>query len=202
MSLFRTDDKIFGTQKCYRTMLSALCTPGSPRKMDIAGNERGLISGVPSHVALISLTLLDEQVSVAAFGTGYGSWLEEIISATGAREASVSEADYIIASSVPKLKDLRSVKQGTLLSPEQGATLIIRLDEKIEGKAGTLEIRGPGIEDVTLLKAGPAVFSLMKHRSALEFEYPLGFDLFLVDSKGNLLGLPRTSSVKTISKKG
>jgi len=199
--LFRINDKILGTQKCYRTMLKALCTPGSPQKMDLAGGERGLISGVPSHVALISLTLLDEQVSVAAFGFGYDSWLEEIISATGARKACAPEADYVIASSVPSFTELCSVKQGTLLCPEQGATLIIRLDERIEGKAGTMEVRGPGVEDAARLKLGPAALSLMRHRSALEFEFPLGFDLFLVDPRGTLLGIPRTSSV-TISKKG
>ncbi|MBW2020528.1 MAG: phosphonate C-P lyase system protein PhnH [Deltaproteobacteria bacterium] len=184
MSLFRIDNKILSTQKCYRAMLWALCTPGSLQKMDFAENDRGLVSGLPMPVALMSRTLLDEQVSVAAFDIDSDSWLDEIIAATGARKAGIDEADYILASSVPRLVELRSVKQGTLLSPEE------------------IEISGPGVEDSATLYVSPAMFSLMKHRTAIQFEYPLGFDLFAIGSDGYLLGLPRTSSVKVVTEKG
>ncbi|RLB82215.1 MAG: phosphonate C-P lyase system protein PhnH [Deltaproteobacteria bacterium] len=202
MSLFRIDNKILSTQKCYRAMLWALCTPGSLQKMDFAENDRGLVSGLPMPVALMSRTLLDEQVSVAAFDIDSDSWLDEIIAATGARKAGIDEADYILASSVPRLVELRSVKQGTLLSPEDGATLIIWLSDVIEGDSGTIEISGPGVEDSATLYVSPAMFSLMKHRTAIQFEYPLGFDLFAIGSDGYLLGLPRTSSVKVVTEKG
>ena len=202
MSLFRIDNKILSTQKCYRAMLWALCMPGSLQKMDFAENDRGLVSGLPMPVALMSRTLLDEQVSVATAGIESDSWLDEIITATGARKAGIDEADYIIASSVPELAELRSVKQGTLLSPEDGATLIIWLDEKIEGTAGTVEISGPGVEDSATLYISSAMFSLLKHRAAIEFEYPLGFDLFAIGSDSFLMGLPRTSLVNPVRNAG
>lgn len=202
MSLFRIDNKILSTQKCYRAMLWALCMPGSLQKMDFAENDRGLFSGVPMPVALMSRTLLDKQVLVAASGIESDSWLDEIIAATGARKAGIDEADYIIASSVPELAELRSVKQGTLLSPEDGATLIIWLSDVIGGDAGTIEISGPGVENLASLRVSSAMISLIKHRCAIEFEYPLGFDLFAIGSGGFLIGLPRTSSVKIISEKG
>lgn len=202
MSLFRIDSKILSTQKCYRVMLWALSMPGSLQKVDFEKNETDILSRVPRPVALMSRTLLDEQVPVAAFGNDSGLWLEEIIAATGACEAGVNKADYVIASSVLGLAEMRSVKQGTLLSPEDGATLIIWLDEEIEGTAGTVEISGPGIEDAASICVGSAMISLIKHRCAIEFEYPLGFDLFAVGSEGHLLGLPRTSSVKIVSNKG
>jgi len=201
MSLFRMDNEMLSTQKCYRAMLSALCMPGSLQKIDFAENETDFMFEVPPPVALMSRTLLDEQVSVAASGIESKLWLDEIITVTGARKASMDEADYIIASSVPQLAELRSVKQGTLLFPEDGATLIVWLDEEIKGTAGKVEISGPGVKNSATLHISSAMFSLLKRRGTIEFEYPLGFDLFAIGSKGFLMGLPRTSSVKIISEK-
>ncbi|RLB88386.1 MAG: hypothetical protein DRH50_15305, partial [Deltaproteobacteria bacterium] len=70
MSLFRIVNKILSTQKCSRAMLWALCMPGSLQKMDFTENDRGLFSGVPMPVALMSRTILDKQVLVAASGIG------------------------------------------------------------------------------------------------------------------------------------
>jgi alpha-D-ribose 1-methylphosphonate 5-triphosphate synthase subunit PhnH len=140
-------------------------------------------------------TLLDEQASLAVYGADAPGWAEEIGDITGVRLTTVETADYWLCSGVPPVEMLAALKQGSLLAPEEGATALVWLGSPIPGQAGRARISGPGVASTACLAVSSPLLQTIEHRLAVPFEYPMGFDLFIVDSEGRVLGLPRTSNV-------
>lgn len=86
---------------------------------------------------------------------------------------------------------------GTLLYPDQAATLVIgcRLGEGV-----AMRLRGPGILGENVLRVGglPMAFWRLRAERVL---YPLGWDLFLLDGD-EVVGLPRTTLIEVIENNG
>jgi alpha-D-ribose 1-methylphosphonate 5-triphosphate synthase subunit PhnH len=93
------------------------------------------------------------------------------------------------------LSQIRLIKQGTLLAPEDGATLLVWSDQEISGAAGPVGIVGPGIESSVSIQVSDTLLGLFKRRLAVHFEYPMGFEVFVVSPEG-VLGIPRTSTLE------
>ena len=195
MALFRLDDVTRITQQCFKAMLLALARPGTIHPLDQGlGKAFSHLSSPPSLCA-VAHTVLDEQVTLAPCSSDADPWVEELVSCTGTRRAPLAEADYVLCKSVPTLSQIRLIKQGTLHAPEDGATLLVWSDQEISGTAGTVGIAGPGIESSVSIQVNDTLLGLFKRRMAVHFEYPMGFDVFVVGPEG-VLGLPRTSTLE------
>jgi alpha-D-ribose 1-methylphosphonate 5-triphosphate synthase subunit PhnH len=88
------------------------------------------------------------------------------------------------------LASVRYARTGSMLYPDQSATLIIGCEF---GRGGRLLLAGPGIPGrSTLFVAGvPQIFWQLR---AQTLRYPLGWDIFLVDGD-QVVGLPRTTMI-------
>jgi alpha-D-ribose 1-methylphosphonate 5-triphosphate synthase subunit PhnH len=195
MALFRSDDVTRITQHCFKTLLLALSRPGTIHPLNQPLESAFSHLSLPSSLSAVAHTILDEQVTLAPCSPDGEAWVEELASSTGTRRAPLAEADYVLGKSVPTLSKIRLIKQGTLLAPEDGATLLLWCDQEISGSAGTVRIAGPGIESSLLFRASGTLIRLFKKRMTVPFEYPMGFDIFVISAEG-ILGLPRTSTLE------
>ena len=202
MALFRLDNLTLITQKCYRSMLFSLSRPGTVCQLDLPFGETFSHLSLPPPLSAIAYTILDEQVTIAPCNREADRWVGELVSCTGARKVPLEQADYVLAVSVPETSHLKSMKQGTLFDPEDAATLVIWLAQEISGTAGTVRISGPGVETSVLLTVSNGMLSLITRRLSVRFEYPMGFEIFVVGADGGLLGLPRTSKLEIVKESG
>jgi len=87
--------------------------------------------------------------------------------------------------------------QGTLASPEQGATLVLTV-AALNGGDSTYQLTGPGIESTVQIAPQGLDMSWFKQRSGWNCAFPLGVDMLLVTEEG-ILALPRTTQIKEIN---
>ena len=52
-------------------------------------------------------------------------------------------------------------------------------------------LRGPGVDGELKVKVYPYIKKVIRLRSDLEIEYPLGVDLVFIDGNGKMIGVPR-----------
>jgi alpha-D-ribose 1-methylphosphonate 5-triphosphate synthase subunit PhnH len=86
---------------------------------------------------------------------------------------------------------------GTLASPEQGATLVLML-ENLSGGDTTYQLTGPGIESTVLIAPQGLDVSWFKQRAGWNGAFPLGVDMLLATDEG-VLAVPRTTQIKEIN---
>jgi alpha-D-ribose 1-methylphosphonate 5-triphosphate synthase subunit PhnH len=193
-------DQVLDGQKHYRTLLQATARPGSIGQLDDVALD---VPPPMNHAtALICLALMSGDSSFH-MDQGESSPRDFIRRETSAREAEPAHGDFIIVAAAHRLDAIRQAKSGSLLYPEQGATVIFQVaaisPAPIEGGLRLL-LTGPGIEtetEVYLLGASGQLFDVLRERNA---EFPMGIDVFFTcDSLSAgpcVLALPRTTQVR------
>ena len=183
-------DPVHDTQRVFRVMLEALSRPGVACGVPIAAAD------APGNAWLTSvlLTLLDHETSFAA-AADRGT--EEFVRArTNARVAPAATADFVLTDSdslVPAL--IRSLKRGSLSYPDDSATLIV--DVLPDAYRQSYRVAGPGIyapHDVRLALLPEQCAALTE----VDASYPCGIDVLLIDTAGDLIGLPRTTRIEGV----
>ena len=84
---------------------------------------------------------------------------------------------------------LKNVKHGTYADPQESATIFL-LCSAVEGEE-EMTLRGPGVDGELKVKVYPYIKKVIRLRSDLEIEYPLGVDLVFIDGSGKMIGVPR-----------
>lgn len=82
---------------------------------------------------------------------------------------------------------------GTLESPEQGATVLVRV-EKVGAGETALALEGPGIDGQRQLCLGGLHPDWLTRRADWVGSFPLGVDLLLADAH-RIVALPRTTQI-------
>lgn len=118
--------------------------------------------------------------------------LGEALARSGARALEPDRAAYHF---YPQLNEealaaVRFASTGTMLYPDQAATLIIGCTL---GVGRSYELTGPGIQDKAQLQVNGIYDDFWTMREGAN-RYPLGWDIFLVDEL-RVVGLPRTTHV-------
>ncbi|MBP2636849.1 MAG: phosphonate lyase system protein PhnH [Firmicutes bacterium] len=187
-------DKVFDTQRIYREVLDAMARPGKINAL------KSLTLVPPRDLnqasAAIALTLLDSETSF--YTTAAGSDIAEYLALnTGAGSCQVNCAEFIIACGDKRLPELQEASCGTLLTPEQGATVIFQVDSLSAAGNGTmLTMTGPGIRDSAQLVITGLQTENLQILADLNREYPLGVDVIYADAAGNIACVPRSSTVR------
>ena len=190
---------VHDTQIVYRKILNCLARPGT--KENITTESKGINLALPLSKNLMALafTVLDSEVSFAVAGKEQPAMEKRIQQLTYAKKASIVQADYIFltqeVSAAKVCEAITEAKKGTLLNPHASATLIIEVADLDAGNnAERIFIKGPGIKGEKAI----AVFGANNWLQAREIknaEFPLGIDMFFLDTAGNILALPRTTRI-------
>ena len=174
---------VLEAQACFRAVLNAFSTPGSPVSLPVSLTPP---HGLSMASAALLLTLADAQTKIALpEGSPAQPWLAFH---TGAPFSPDSEADFCVATKRPALSTLR---QGSDAAPEDSATLILDV-ERLEGPP--FRLSGPGLKDpVTVgLPLDPAFLTDWR---AQTHNAPRGVDILLC-AGSQMLALPRSLQIE------
>lgn len=163
----------------FEAVLMALAMPGTIRSLP----EPGL--------APVLLALVDRECRAFADDENHAALLVQ----TGATPVPAELADHLAMrlDSEESLARLARVTAGSLLYPDQGATVIA--PARI-GTGQRLRLTGPGIETATEIALDGLHPGLWAARARL-CRYPLGIEMIFVDGD-RLLALPRSTSVEEL----
>jgi alpha-D-ribose 1-methylphosphonate 5-triphosphate synthase subunit PhnH len=196
--MFTLTEEVLRVQRCYRTLLHVLSRPGTLARLDLPIERKNRLVSVPSPLLLACECLLDEKVTVSGLTERGRLWAEEISRGMRVKLAEPEEADFVLSGVEASASELLSLKRGSLLAPEEGATLFVYVEEGIKGDAGLLSFAGPGVRGRLSLRVSAAVLDWASRRGKLCFEYPMGFEAFLFDREGNVLGIPRACEIEVL----
>lgn len=183
-------------QKNYRSLLDAMSRPGRVVRLEVL-NANSPLAGAMA----LGECLLDNEVSLCVIGSNGAQALQtDLVAATQARTEPLTLADFVFVLGGRSQGGARLAKRGSLESPEDGATLVYCMDSELEDETGRLRIHltGPGIpgqEGIVPQMRGIAVEEF-KELMEVNAGYPLGVDLFFVRPNGELMGLPRSTSIQ------
>jgi alpha-D-ribose 1-methylphosphonate 5-triphosphate synthase subunit PhnH len=159
------------------------------------------------------LTLLDREVTFAIATDG--QWLAHadalvqwLILRSGSALASPESAIFAFFCQGGSGGLITQLNRGTLLEPESSATAFYCVDRLTEWATGleedsawiTLELTGPGIESIQRVHVAGLDRSEIMHMTITRQSYPLGVDVYLVDSLGYCIGIPRTTRIHLLGK--
>ena len=171
-------------QKIFRQLLNCFALPGMIADLNDFLDDRPALLGILA-------VLLDSNVR---FNDNSKLLQDRERRLLRAEEASVSEANFILVDATrPPPADF-APNLGTLPSPEQGATIILRGNNLGAGDL-ILKLTGPGIPEYRLVKITGFDPAWWLNRQEWVSNFPLGVDLILVD-KTQVMAIPRTTKVE------
>ena len=181
------------SQSAFRAMLDSLARPGRvvPLGDDLAARE------MPT-VLVPALALVTADTSFAIIGTEAATWALLVADVTGGRIAALEDADLVVVLDGLQPELLLGAKRGTALAPEDGARLVLptaSLDQPSDSPR-RFELCGPGVDGMLPSDLGGLSPAVVEARNDAVAKYPAGIDLWLADTGGRLLGLPRSTWVQ------
>jgi alpha-D-ribose 1-methylphosphonate 5-triphosphate synthase subunit PhnH len=173
------------SQAVFRVLLESLARPGRVFQLPTVGDEVG-----PGIVPL-ALAVVGSKVAVA----GAPEWQARICRATGAQPAGIEEASLVAIYGTAETETITRLRRGSAEAPEDGAKVGLACGALTEAGAAetTIELKGPGVPGRTLLGVdgvGREVFDALREANA---RFPAGVDVWLVDERGRVAGLPRSA---------
>lgn len=195
-------DLVHDVQRAYRKLIDSLSRPGVISDLTEEAGKLETGKGFMPATWIMAEMLLDTEVSFKVFSERETLVTQLFKQTSYAREAGVSEADYIFVLRDAKpddlLQALQEAKIGDLRDPHFSATLIIEAESLSRGTK--LRLSGPGIQGSSSAEVLISE-NWMDARAERNSEYPLGLDCIFVDANHRLLALPRTTQVRVEEEK-
>jgi alpha-D-ribose 1-methylphosphonate 5-triphosphate synthase subunit PhnH len=181
-------DSVHDSRETFLQCLWAQCRPGVPQ----GPLPRCGLSADPDldAAAAILLSLLDPGLVLAAADAGEaGDVAAALCRLTGATPGAVDDADFVLVSPGSGMVATRA-RRGNAVAPERGATVVY------SGGCDpvSVELRGPGIEDVARVELPLHVEELADLVSA-NAAAPAGVDTFVVVA-AHVVAVPRSVSLR------
>ena len=183
-------DKVLSAQSTFRSVMDAMARPGSLQRIAVGtGVPRPMMHGT----AALALTLFDHDTSLWLDGAmsktpDAANWLKFHTSAPLISDTSV--ADFALIADPATLPALDSFSFGTAEYPDRSTTLILQVESLTDGPA--YELRGPGIDGSTILRAAIQPSDLFERLSINATLFPRGIDVVLV-AGDTIAAIPRTT---------
>ncbi|WP_456277348.1 phosphonate C-P lyase system protein PhnH [Bacillus sp. AK128] len=198
-----TFDFIHGTQQIFRLLVDSMARPGKIVSIQESTRYIDENTGLSKELIALAYTLLDREVSFHLVGDEKGKTAQYLEWSTFSTTEAVQTADYIFipySLSEGDLLDLMNeVKCGTLTDPHNSATLIFHVKEVSSfGPHGKkLVMSGPGIKENSSCYIEGLPSNFIKVRKKINKEFPIGIDLIIVSSNGDMIAIPRTTKLES-----
>lgn len=184
-------DKVLSAQSTFRSVMEAMARPGSVQRVTA---EAGAVPGLMHGAAAIALTLFDHDTPIwldpKLASTGVAAWLKFHTGAPVTTET--SEASFALVTDAASLPALDRFALGSSEYPDRSTTVILQVASLGEGRA--YELRGPGIDGVTVLNATIAPEDLFEQLAINSVLFPRGIDVVLVHDDA-MVAIPRTTQL-------
>ncbi len=183
------------SQAVFRVLLASLAQPGRVFQLPAAATQPG--TGLAANAALgpgivpLALAVIGSKVAVA----GAPAWQAPICQATGASPADIAEAELVALYGLTDPTVISQLRRGSSMAPEDGAKVGLGCDTLIAGGPGeaTIEFSGPGVPDRIQLGVDGVSSDVFDALRAVNAAFPAGVDVWLVDERGQVAGLPRST---------
>jgi alpha-D-ribose 1-methylphosphonate 5-triphosphate synthase subunit PhnH len=182
-------------QQLYRKLIKCYSHPGSVEEFPTDDkHDFEFDSALGRPLLSIALLLLDREVTHEIMGAPADE-RNTLVELTYSRRTG-NDADYIFICRNTAAEEagqcIHDAKTGSLIDPQKAATVVFETDDLYSGECVTL--CGPGIKDTEVLKSTcPAWFWNLRREKNRDF--PLGIDIILLDAKGRIAALPRTTKM-------
>jgi alpha-D-ribose 1-methylphosphonate 5-triphosphate synthase subunit PhnH len=179
------------SQLAFRAVLDALARPGLPAQLPVSQE-----SAVPS-VLLPLLALADLGTGVCLLGAeGFPEphWAGVLSTATSAPRVPLEQARLVGATGPISAQEIRRLRRGSPLAPEDGALLAVAV-AGLAGGSSRWWLTGPGVPGRRGVSPLGVPDEFLAARADAVAGYPAGIDVLLVAPDGGLLGLPRTTTI-------
>lgn len=111
----------------------------------------------------------------------------------GAQIAEAFQADHLFLGALKDADLLRSIRLGSDLYPDDGATLVLRATF---GAGANLQLSGPGVDGTLTIQISGLPDEFWNTRKQV-MRYPTGFELILLDGD-QVIALPRSTIVEVL----
>lgn len=182
-------ETLFVTQSIYRTLLDVMSRPGS-----VGTFVESAVVFDDDELLAVAATLLDQEVKHTVFGDELLA--DKIGEVTGSKPVPVERADYIFVAGRHGEGRIGEAQRGSLSYPDQGATVIYRVEHLREvAETPKLVLRGPGIDGERRPTIEGISIAELRLLSDINEGYPLGVDALFVDSSRRVMALPRSTQI-------
>ncbi len=188
-------DMVFDIQHAYRQIVHAFAYPGEIVSLKQEAEKLEVPLSCRAGTGVLLYMLLDADTSFCAISQD-DQLAVNIARLTYCRNSTLQQAAHVLvtAECIAQLRDImQKLKTGTLEDPHLGATLIVECEALKQGN--DLIFSGPGIYQTNTL-ASMLDTDCVEMRSVVNEEFPLGFDMILIDQDANCVALPRTTQVE------
>lgn len=187
-------DEVHDAQRVFRALMSAMSRPGSVQRLK--GLPPAPVPWSPAAMA-VALALCDHETPV---------WLDALLRESAAARLHLSfhtdapmarttaEAAFAFFSSPQNLPMPTALAVGTDSYPDRSTTVIVEVETLEHGRG--LELSGPGIDGVSLLRMGPLSDGILALTDSNRRLYPRGTDIILTCGD-KLAALSRTTRIGT-----
>lgn len=185
-------DKVLSAQSTFRSVMDAMARPGSVQRIAAAaGTPAAMMRGT----AAIALTLFDHDTpiwldSAMTRTSEVAKWLKFHTSAPVIADPSVSS--FALIGEAQDLPALDRFAFGSDEYPDRSTTLILQVESLTQGPA--VELRGPGIDGMTVLQAAIQPRDLFERLAINQTSFPRGIDVVLVHDDA-IVAIPRSTRI-------
>lgn len=206
-------DLVHDIQQVYRRLVETTARPGTIAELEPIAASFDIPVAINRTVLLLALTLLDGEVTFAVASRRAVQDAHSIARLTYARRVEIDEAAFVFvlagdeersAAEHEATEAIVAAGTGTLVDPHLGATIIIEVSSLAVPKTSGVDrlvLDGPGIDGEAQIEVAGAS-AWIDARNAACSEYPLGVDLYLVDTAHRVAALPRTTRVRRAGSTG
>ena len=193
---------VFDSQATFRALLDSMSRPGTISQIPRVA-YKAPPHGFCSPALSILKTLCDHRVSFSlGEAQSIPEWIRYLEVNLAAPYRALEMADYVLFDGSAYDAGFARVKRGSLEYPESSTTALLfvsRLSlhpDESDGPGCDLVLAGPGVKDRVRLSVTGLDPAYASARAAVNRDFPLGVDLFLVDTDGRVAGVPRSSAVE------
>jgi alpha-D-ribose 1-methylphosphonate 5-triphosphate synthase subunit PhnH len=181
------------SQSAFRAIMNATARPGLVADLAAAPTPP---AGLNRAAGAAALTLVDQDTPLwldpVMRGSAAETWLR--FHCTCPLVSAPQAAAFALLDAASDMPALAAFNQGDARYPDQAATLIIMLPALTGG--AVLELRGPGIADVTRIAPQGLSPEFWAERAELVAHFQYGIDLMLC-AGDQLVSIPRTTRIIT-----
>lgn len=195
-------DAVNHTQQIYRKLLDCMARPGKVNSIEPYLVQEDHESLFPKPLLSLAYTLVDREVSFHVISDLKEKAEQYIYWQTFSQAAELHEAHYVFIGKQLGDSEIQSVmnevKAGTLEDPHLSATILIQVNTLTDspGDGMKLKLTGPGIQGTREVYADGMPSAWIAERKKRNSEFPLGVDMILTTSSGEIMAIPRTTLIE------
>ena len=194
MSIAPASDRLspLASAAVFRVLLQSMARPGSVLQLPAASSGPAAEATRPGPgIVPLALAVIGAPVAVV----GAPSWQARICRATGASPAAIDDASLVAIYGSTGRETISRLRRGSAAAPEDGAKVGLACTALTDGGPGevTLEISGPGVPGQARLGVDGVDREVFGALRAANSMFPAGVDVWLVDQRGQVAGLPRSA---------